>query len=100
MLRVNRTDADMVAIFNQCAGKGKSQTITLVDVFFQEEHATSLISNGHTFWKFRCRSETKEHRFFMTVTGYTSLHFEDLQVFVFALVIDAIKFFVQNRLND
>ena len=94
MLGVSLTDGDVVAVFHEDLGQGKSQTVDLVDVTCIEQDTTGLVGHWHAVRQLRSRSETVQDGFFVVVTWDTLTLGENLFPLISALVIQAIKLFV------
>ena len=99
MLRVGLTNTDVIAVFHKHLGQAEGQTIDLVEVTLQEQHATGLVGHGHAVRQFRRRAKTIKNGFFMVIAGNTLLLTEDHLPFVSALIINAVKDFVQDGFN-
>src|SRR5690606_25317671 len=100
MLRVDRADLDMVAIFHQDLRERERETPDQVDVALNEQHSTFLVRDGVSVRDLRGGTEAEEHRFLVIRTRRTVPLLENAFPFVGALVVDSVEHLVEDRLDD
>ena len=89
-------DANVLAIFHKDLRQCKTDTINLVGVTLVEQLTTLVVGHFRAVRHNRGRLHTVEHRLFVVGTGDTRSFREDFLVLVFALVINAIRDFVED----
>ncbi len=100
MLRIDRADFDVIAIFDQDFGQSESKSEDFVDVTLNEEHSAGIIRHWSAIRHFRCCIETVENGLFVIRTrGAISLDETPLPL-VGSLIVNAIKTFVQDWLYN
>jgi hypothetical protein len=100
MLRIDPTDTNVVAVFDQDFGKRERQTEDLVDVTLNEQHSACVECHRSAVRHFWCSIESEEDRLFMVRTGGTLSIRENTFPFIGALVVNSVKSLVKDRLND
>ena len=99
VLRVGLTDPNVIAVLDEDFGEAERQTVDLVEVTLQEEHAAGLVGHGHAVGQFRRRAEPVEHRLFVVVARNALLLAEHHVPLVGALLVNTIEHFVQDGLD-
>ncbi len=100
MAGIGLPDPDVVAVLDKHLGQGERQTVDLVEVSSDEEHATGLVGDRHAIGKLGREAKAIEDRFFLVVPGDTRRFLEDLGVFVGPLIVDTVEFLIEDRLHD
>ena len=100
VLRVLRTDVDVLAVLNQDLRQGKRQTIHVVGIALDVQLTAFIVGHWLTIRQYRRCAEAIQNGFFVIRARRAILFREDFLVLIGTLVIHAIKGGVQQRLNN
>src|SRR5580692_4488780 len=100
MFGVDRTDLDVIAVLDQDLGQGEGETVYLVYVSLDEQHATRLVGDGRTIGECRSGTHAEQHGLLVVISRGSPELAEDHLPLVGALIVDSVERLVEDRLDD